>query len=92
MHAPPLVSADLRLAARFRGEPPPEGLVEDGRYFGEKTLQLEYNGRRGAAFTQLYADPDTLVEYAAAAGWSSEIVDREETGRYLSRLTLSAPS
>ena len=80
-------SCDLRAASRVRGDPPPETLVDNGRYFGEKTLQLEYKGRRGSVFTQLYVDPDTLIDHAGAAGWSCEIVEQDETGRYLARLS-----
>jgi hypothetical protein len=60
-----------------------------GEYFGEMNLQLEYKGRRGAPFTQLYVDPETLSEHAAQSGWACEVVERDESGRYLARLTLS---
>ena len=59
-----------------------------GEYFGEMNLQLEYKGRRGAPFTQLYVDPETLSEHAAQSGWACEVVERDESGRYLARLTL----
>jgi hypothetical protein len=61
---------------------------ERGEYFGEMHLQLEYKGRRGAPFTQLYVDAETLFEHAAQSGWASEIIERDETGRYLARLTI----
>ena len=59
-----------------------------GEYFGEMNLQLEYKGRRGAPFTQLYVDAETLSDHASQSGWACEIVEREESGRYLARLTL----
>ena len=59
-----------------------------GEYFGEMHLQLEYKGRRGTPFTQLYVDAETLTEHAAQSGWACEIVERDEMGRYLARLTI----
>jgi SAM-dependent methyltransferase len=59
-----------------------------GEYFGEMNLQLEYKRRRGAPFTQLCVDPETLSEHAAQSGWACEIIERDESGRYLARLTL----
>jgi len=60
----------------------------DGRYLGELHFQLEFDGRKGAPFSQLYVDPDTLARYAAEEGWSCEIVlPPDESGHYLARLT-----
>ena len=59
-----------------------------GEYFGEMNLRLEYKGRSGAPFTQLYVDAETLSDHASQSGWDCEIVEREESGRYLARLTL----
>jgi SAM-dependent methyltransferase len=59
---------------------------EDGRYVGEIVFQLEFGDRKGAPFRQLYVDPDTLGERAAACGWRSEVVARGEGGGYLARL------
>jgi SAM-dependent methyltransferase len=60
----------------------------DGRYIGELHFQLEFGGRKGAPFPQLYVDPDTLLRYARQGGWSCEIVrGPDESGHYLSRLT-----
>lgn len=58
-----------------------------GEYFGVMHLQLEYKGRRGAPFTQLHVDAETLFEHAAQSGWNCEIIEQEESGRYLARLT-----
>jgi 2-polyprenyl-3-methyl-5-hydroxy-6-metoxy-1,4-benzoquinol methylase len=80
-------STDLRRTGRAQSAAVVAARAEDGRYFGESDLQLEYKGRRGTPFTQLHVDADTLCEHARAAGWACEIVVQEETGRYLARLT-----
>jgi SAM-dependent methyltransferase len=79
-------STDLRKTGRPQSAAMVEAATRAGRYFGEADLQLEYQGRRGAPFTQLYVDAGTLSEHARLAGWSCEIVVQEETGRYLARL------
>jgi SAM-dependent methyltransferase len=60
----------------------------DGRYLGELHFQVEFDGKRGAPFSQLYVDPGTLARYAAEEGWSCEIVlPPDQYGNYLARLT-----
>jgi len=60
----------------------------DGRYLGELHFQLEFDGRKGAPFSQLYVDPNTLARYAAEEGWACEIaLPPDEYGHYLARLT-----
>jgi SAM-dependent methyltransferase len=60
----------------------------DGRYVGELHFQLEFAGKKGPPFAQLYVDPETLRRYAADAGWSCGIVEPpDEYGNYLARLT-----
>ncbi len=60
----------------------------DGRYLGELHFQLEFDGRKGAPFSQLYVDPGTLATYAAEEGWYCEIVlPPDDYGHYLARLT-----
>jgi SAM-dependent methyltransferase len=60
----------------------------DGRYLGELHFQLEFDGRKGAPFSQLYVDPGTLGEHAAAENWDCEILlPPDEYGHYLARLT-----
>ena len=60
----------------------------DGRYIGELHFQLEFEGRKGPPFAQLYVDPETLVGKAAAGGWGCEILRQpDEYGNYLVRLT-----
>jgi SAM-dependent methyltransferase len=79
-------SVDLRRTGRPQSAAMVEAATRAGRYFGEADLQLEYKGRRGTPFTQLYIDADTLAQHAQAAGWACEIVEQEATGRYLARL------
>ena len=82
-------STDMRQVAAPRIQAYLETKRERGEYFGEMHLQLEYKGRRGAPFTQLYVDPETLSEHATQSGWACEIVEQDESGRYLARLTLA---
>jgi 2-polyprenyl-3-methyl-5-hydroxy-6-metoxy-1,4-benzoquinol methylase len=82
-------STDMRQVAAPALQAYLEMKRERGEYFGEMNLQLEYKGRKGAPFTQLYIDAETLSEHAARAGWVCEIVERDESGRYLARLTLA---
>jgi SAM-dependent methyltransferase len=79
-------STDLRKTGRPQSAAMVEAATRAGRYFGEADLQLEYKGRRGAPFTQLYVDAVTLMEHARVAGWDCEIIVQEEMGRYLARL------
>jgi SAM-dependent methyltransferase len=66
----------------------PEGSTtrEDGRYIGEVTFQLEFAGRKGPPFPQLYADPDLLVSVVEEGGWRCEISLRNENGGYLAQI------
>jgi SAM-dependent methyltransferase len=84
-------STDMRrFASGWRSEGGIQlALREDGRYVGEIQFQLEFAGRRGDPFSQLYVDPDTLSALAERAGWSVEIVDRGENGAFLSVLRRS---
>jgi SAM-dependent methyltransferase len=60
----------------------------DGRYVGELHFQVEYEGKKGEPFPQLWVDPATLRRYAGEEGWGCEIVcDPDEYGNYLARLT-----
>jgi SAM-dependent methyltransferase len=65
----------------------------DGRYLGELHFQLEFQGRKGPPFGQLYVDPETLAQYAHTEGWGCEILlGPDEYGHYLARLTPEAPA
>ena len=60
----------------------------DGRYVGELHFQIEFQGRKGPPFAQLYVDPGTLERTARSERWSCEIVrPPDEYGHYLARLT-----
>ena len=85
-----LDSTDLRRTGRAQSAAMVAAAERAGRYFGEAELQLEYKGRRGKPFTQLYVDADTLAAHAQAAGWTCEIITQEENGRYLARLMVKA--
>jgi SAM-dependent methyltransferase len=80
--APRSSKARRRLAGRSKRP--------DERYLGEIQFQLEYRGEKGAPFPQLYVDPDTLIERAAAADWACEMAASGEGGAYLARLTRGA--
>ncbi len=64
--------------------PPPR--VSPGRYPGELEFRLEFAGRRGAAFPQLYADPELARRQARETGWHCDVVFRGEYGSWLARL------
>ena len=81
-------STDVRV--RLDVEAGRTGALErpDGRYVGELHFQVEYEGRKGEPFPQLYVDANTLIRYAREEDWECEIVrDPDEYGNYLSRLT-----
>lgn len=60
----------------------------DGRYVGELHFQLEFQGRKGPPFGQLYVDPRTLRRYSLEAGWGCQILrPPDEYGHFLARLT-----
>ncbi|HEX6434175.1 MAG TPA: class I SAM-dependent methyltransferase [Gemmatimonadales bacterium] len=59
----------------------------DGRYIGELHFQLEFEGRKGPPFGQLYVDPETLHKKATAGGWGCDMLrPPDEYGNYLVRL------
>jgi SAM-dependent methyltransferase len=83
-------STDVRV--RMDREAARSGRLErpDGRYVGELHFQLEFDGRKGSPFGQLYVDPETLTRCALEAGWECEILlEPDEYGNYLARLTPS---
>lgn len=50
-------------------------------------MRWEYRGREGEPFVWYYADPRTLAEAAAEAGWRSQVVFEDGDGAFLARLT-----
>lgn len=57
-------------------------------YYGQLSYQLEYQGVKGEEFSWLFIDALLLQDYAAAAGFSCEILYEDEDDRYLARLTI----
>lgn len=62
------------------------GISGDAAYHGEAWITLEYRGQRGPPFRELYADSETLIRHAAAAGFQCDLVFRDELGGYVARL------
>lgn len=60
-----------------------------GRYFGELDLPFAYKGRKGAPFTVLQVDFETLDRIAREGGWTCERIERSG-GHYLVRALLNA--
>ncbi|MFV1986090.1 MAG: class I SAM-dependent methyltransferase [Gemmatimonadota bacterium] len=58
-----------------------------GGYAGQAWIDLEFEGRRGLPFRELYTDVETLRERATDAGWTPDVAF-EEDGAFLLRLTL----
>ena len=74
----------------LRGKMDPTGhsaIRQDGRYVGEITFQLEFDGQKGSPFPQVYADPDLLRSVTESTGWGCEIIVRNEEGGFLVRIT-----
>jgi SAM-dependent methyltransferase len=84
----------------LNGESGPDSRPEAGdsdwgtedRYPGELHYQMEFMGRRGAPFPQLFLDSRTLARLAGEQGWQVEVVWRGPEGEYLARLIPSRPS
>jgi SAM-dependent methyltransferase len=55
-----------------------------GRYFGEMDLRFEYKGLRGAPFSVLQVDYETLARTAGREGWTCELLGGAG-GHYLAR-------
>ncbi len=80
--------ADLTRA----GDPlEPERMAErdlQGHHPRAVRYQMSYDGEPPAGpFSWLFADPDTLAEAAARAGWWCQLVFEDDDGTYLARLT-----
>lgn len=80
-------STDVRVAYDADVSLDDEMLRLDGRYMGEITFQMQYDGEKGPPFPQLYIDPLTLDSYARDVGWQMEILQQSPQGGYLARLT-----
>lgn len=62
---------------------------EARRYFGEADLQFEYKGMRGAPFSVLHVDYETLALIAGRHGWRCEAI-AGDGGHYLARAQVDA--
>jgi hypothetical protein len=80
-------STDLRCSSDAALKTLLEKKIRAGSYFGELTARLEYKGRTGRFFRELFVDPETLCDAALDGDWVCEIVMRQDNGRYLARLT-----
>lgn len=81
-------STDVRV--RMDVEAGQTGALErrDGRYVGDLHFQLEFAGRKGPPFPQLYVDAQTLIRSAREESWDCEIIcPVDDSGHYLARLT-----
>jgi len=81
-----LDSVDLRHGENPDGTGDQDSDSHSGKYFGEIRLQLEYGGVFGPPLECLFVDPDTLSEMALNAGWSCQVIFREDDGGYLAQL------
>lgn len=61
--------------------------VKSGKYPGEITISIEYNGILGKEFQILHIDPDSLKDVAEKVGWNCEILYTSEGGLYLAKLS-----
>jgi SAM-dependent methyltransferase len=81
-------STDVRVRMEPKAGRSGDSTLRDGRYVGELHFQIEFQGRKGPPFAQLYVDPGTLERTARSERWSCEIVrPPDEYGNYLARLT-----
>lgn len=86
-------SADLRRSDRSTAdglEDAPvdghRGEVPGGDYVGVVDVELEYLGRKGRPYRELYVDPETLARRAGRAGWRCRVIHRGPCRGYLARL------
>lgn len=79
--------ADLRNTNHPRELSALDRRVDDGRYFGEVRMQLEYRGQVGEPFCWLFLDQGTLRAQAERRGWATQILFEADDSAYLARLT-----
>jgi SAM-dependent methyltransferase len=75
---------------RVRMDPESSGRSwrQDGRYIGDLHFQVEFEGRKGSPFAQLYVDPEMLQQCCRDESWHCELIQPlDEYGHYLARLT-----
>ncbi len=57
-----------------------------GKYYGQVTYRLEYNGQTGEPFDWLYLDFDTISKYANKHSYTCELIFSGENYKFLVRL------
>jgi len=57
---------------------------------GQQTLTIEYDGISGKPFNWIHIDFESLVKISRTEGWNSELIDQDDGGHFLSRLTKRA--
>lgn len=85
-----LTSLDVRKASDPINLEYRRRIVEAGRYFGEIRMRFAYGGTAGPQFGWLHVDPETLAQYAYETGLDCVVLQQEEAGDYLARLTKPA--
>lgn len=68
------------------------GSGEHLEYPGDLQFQLEFRGKKGAPFPQLFIDPFTLSTVASREGWVADTVWKGDDGAYLARLVRKGDS
>lgn len=56
------------------------------KYYGEINYRYQYKDLMGESFGWLYVDQQTLMDVAAASGWTCQIIFQDETDAYLALL------
>ena len=59
-----------------------------GAYYGEVQYQMAYQEEIGAPFPWLFLNAALLPDYAAEAGYRTQILEADEDGQYLARLVV----
>ena len=72
-------------------EDPDDGSLRlpiSGAYYGEIEYQMSYQDEVGAPFPWLFLNAALLPDYAAEAGFRTEVLTADENEQYLARLTV----
>ncbi|RXK83551.1 class I SAM-dependent methyltransferase [Filimonas effusa] len=62
--------------------------LPESPYYGEIAYRYEYKGQKTDWFSWLYIDKNRLEAIAAAEGWRMELLQEDEYGQYLVKLTM----
>jgi 2-polyprenyl-3-methyl-5-hydroxy-6-metoxy-1,4-benzoquinol methylase len=83
-----LTSLDVRISGESKNLEYQKRNIESGRYFGEIRMQFKYGDMTGPMFGWLQIDAQTLKEQAQAFGWLCEVIQVQNDGNYLARLSM----